>query len=240
MLAGEYESLVWRDMYEDQPVGYMVECDLEYPEELHDSHNDYPLAPERLNVQVQMTSETQVELLTHYRIPNNSWNLKLVPNLMKKSHYLVHYLNLKFYLEHGLRLVGVHRVLAFTQSRWLQPYIEKNTALRSVAKNEFEKEFFKLMNNSIYGKTCENQKKRTDIKLVTTEQKCKKLTEKPHCLGFRIFDETLAGVEMQKLRTMIDKPFYVGFCVLELSKLHMYRYVAKVFFLTFYFHTAFF
>ena len=135
----------------------------------------------------------------------------------------------------------MHRVLAFTQSRWLQPYIEKNTALRSVAKNEFEKEFFKLMNNSIYGKTCENQKKRTDIKLVTTEQKCKKLTEKPHCLGFRIFDETLAGVEMQKLRTMIDKPFYVGFCVLELSKLHMYRYVAKVFFfLTFYFHTAFF
>ena len=85
------------------------------------------------------------------------------------------------------------------------------------------------MNNSIYGKTCENQKKRTDIKLVTTDAKCKKWTEKPHCLGFRIFDETLAGVEMRKLRTMIDKPFYVGFCVLELSKLHMYRWVPKLF-----------
>ena len=117
LMPGEYVPLDWRSMTEDQPVGYMIECDLEYPEELHESHNDYPLAPERLNVQVQMTSETQAELLTHYRIARSSWNLKLVPNLMKKRHYLVHYLNLKFYLEHGMQLAALHRVLAFFQSR---------------------------------------------------------------------------------------------------------------------------
>jgi hypothetical protein len=223
LLPAQFQQLDWRAMTEDQPMGYIIECDLDYPADVHEAQNDYPLAPERLNVQVQMVSGTQVELLAHYHIPRSSWNPKLVPNLMAKSHYVVHYLNLRFYMEHGLRLVQVHRVLRFTQSRWLKPYIDLNTSLRAAAKNEFEKEFFKLMNNSIYGKTCENQKKRTDIKLITSEEKRKKLTEKPHCMGFRIFDESLVGVEMRKVKTLINKPFYVGFCVLELSKLHMYR-----------------
>ena len=125
-----------------------------------------------------------------------------------------------------MRLTRVSRVLRFNQSRWLAPYIDNNSVLRAAAKNDFEKDFFKLMNNSIYGKTCENQKKRTDIRLVTSEEKCKKLMEKPHCKGFRIFDESLAGIEMRKLKTLINKPFYVGFSVLELSKLHMYRYAS--------------
>ena len=172
---------------------------------------------------MELLSGTQAEVRTHYRIPRASHNTKLVPNLFNKRKYLVHYLNLKFYLEHGMKLVKIHRVLRFEQSRWLAAYIQKNSDLRALAMNDFEKEFFKLMNNSIYGKTCENQKKRTDIKLVTDEKKCKKLVEKPHCLNFRIFDEKLAAIEMRKLKTMINKPFYVGFSVLELSKLHMYR-----------------
>jgi len=80
------------------------------------------------------------------------------------------------------------------------------------------------MNNSIYGKTCENQKKRTDVRLVTDERQVRKLTEKPHCKDFRIFNEGLVGIELLKVRAMINKPFYVGFTVLELSKLHMYRF----------------
>ena len=220
----EAEQIDWLAQTEQQAEGYFVEVDLDYPAELHDAHNDYPLAPERLDVQVEMLSETQVELRTHYKMSRTAKSTKLIPNLMPKRNYLVHYLNLRFYLEHGLKLVSVHRALKFNQSRWLAPYIDKNSTLRAGAKNDFEKEFFKLMNNSIYGKTCENQKKRTDIKLVTTEAKCKKLVEKPHCLGFRIFDEQLVGIEMQKIKTLINKPFYVGFSVLELSKLHMYRY----------------
>ena len=223
LMQEEFEHIDWTAQSEDQPLGYFVECDLLYPQELHDAHNEYPLAPERLNVQVELISETQVELRTHYQLPNSGWNLKLVPNLMSKKSYLCHYLNLQFYLAHGLKLTRVTRVLSFKQSKWLAPYIDKNSTLRAASTNDFEKEFFKLMNNSIYGKTCENQKKRTDIKLVTTEEKSKKLTEKPHCKGISIFDETLVGIEMRKLKTMINKPFYVGFSVLELSKLHMYR-----------------
>ena len=219
-----FRRLNWLSQEVDQPIGYFIECDLEYPAEIHSAHNDYPLAPERLNIQAEMLSGDQVTLRAHYKIPRSGKNTKLVPNLLPKTKYLTHYLNLKFYLEHGMRLTKVHRVLSFVQSRWLAPYIEKNSALRAVATNDFEKEFFKLMNNSIYGKTCENQKKRTDIKLVTQEEKRKKLMEKPHCMSFKIFDEDLAAVEMRKLKTMIDKPFYVGFSVLELSKLHMYRF----------------
>ena len=177
-----------------------------------------------------MVSEKQVDIFTHYRIPRGGNNVKLVPNLIDKKKYLVHYLNLQFYLKHGMRLTKVHRVLAFRQSRWLAPYIEKNSKLRAASKNEFEKDFFKLMNNSIYGKTCENQKKRSDIKLVTTEKKRKKLIEKPHCMNFKIFDEQLVAIEMRKLTALINKPFYVGFSVLELSKLHMYRYGILIYF----------
>jgi hypothetical protein len=121
-------------------------------------------------------------------------------------------------------IVQVHRVIKFSQSPWLADYINLNQRLRAASANEFEKEFFKLMNNSIYGKTCENLKKRTDIKLVLNEQKRKALIEKPHCLGFKIFGENLAAVEMRKIQLMINKPFYVGFSVLELSKLHMARF----------------
>ena len=121
---------------------------------------------------MEMLSGTQVDLQAHYRMPRSGQNIKLIPNLMAKKKYLCHYINLKFYLEHGMRLEKIHRVLKFCQSKWLSPYIKKNSDLRAGAKNDFEKEFFKLMNKSIYGKTCEYQKKRTDIKLVTTDAKC--------------------------------------------------------------------
>ena len=98
-----------------------------------------------------------------------------------------------------------------------------NTDLRAVAKNEMEKDFHKLMNNAVYGKTCENQRKRTDIRLVNDVQKAAKLIDKPHCLDVSIFDDNLVGIEMRKVKLLLTKPSYVGFAVLELSKLHMLR-----------------
>ena len=92
--------------------------------------------------------------------------------------------------------------------------------------NEFFSNFYKLMNNSIYGKTIENVAKRSDIRLVTEEEKARQLAEKPHCIDFRVFEENLIGVEMRKLRHTINKPFQHGFCVLEWSKLKMYQFYA--------------
>jgi len=121
----------WREFSD----GCILEVDLEYPKKLHDSHNEYPFALERLIV-------NKVE--------------KLIPNLNDNEKYVLHYKNLKQYLDLGLKLKKVHRGIAFSDNTWLKTYIELNTNLRSKAQNKFEKDFFKLMNNSVFGKTMEN------------------------------------------------------------------------------------
>ena len=125
-------------------------CISEYPHELHDLHKDYPLAPERLQIEENLLSDYQRHLLQDEGFSKPP--PKLVPNLRNKMNYVIHYRNLKLYLELGLRLTNVHRVLSFDQSPWLKNYINFNTRQRTAAKNDFEKDFFKLMNNAVFGK----------------------------------------------------------------------------------------
>ena len=221
--AEECQAIDWRVQTEDQEYGYFVECDLVYPDELHDAHNDYPLAPERIVVEDHLLSERQFGLREQYTISHIA-SAKLVPNFFKKEKQLVHYRNLRFYLEHGMELTAVYKAIRFRQSRWLQPYIQVNTELRAKSKDPVEVKLRKDMNNSIYGKTCENLTKRTDIKLVNSKKVCQKLINKPHCRRFQVFTGELAAIEMQKVKCLINKPTYVGFAVLELSKLHMYKF----------------
>ena len=230
----DFHLIDWKNLPDESDVGYIIECDLEYPNYLHDLHNDYPLAPEKILMQYEMLNEYQLKILKHYAVPKSSLKVqKLVPHLMARQNYVIHYRNLKFYLEEGMQLKNIHKVLQFKQSRWLSPYIKKNQDLRAAATSEFEKNQPKLYNNAIYGKTCENQKKRSDIKLVNTKEACKRLLEKPQLKGFKIFSDNLAAIDLRKVQAKIDKPFYVGFTVLELSKLHMYkfhyRYIKKKF-----------
>src|SRR5205085_12489154 len=138
--------------------------------------------------------------------------------------YGCHYLVLKFLLQQGLHLRRVHKVCRFKQSRWLAGYIQLNTEMRTKTKAKSEQDFYKLMNNSVYGKTCENQKKRSDIRLVTNKAQCNKLISKPHCKNYRIFHDKLAAIELARVDLKIDKPFYVGFSVLEISKLLMAKF----------------
>ena len=141
------------------PRGCIFEVDLEYPSELWDSHNDYPLAPERLNV-------NGVE--------------KLISHFKPRKNYILHYRNLRQCLEMGLRVTAVHRGITFNQSPWMEPYIRKNTELRKTAANSFEKDFFKLINNSVFGKTIENIRKRQNVLLVDDREKAAKLTTRPN------------------------------------------------------------
>ena len=175
----------------------ILEVDLEYPQELHDLHNDYPLAPESIKI-------GQVD--------------KLIPNLNDKTKYVVHYENLKLYESLGLKLTKIHRGVKFEESAWLKQYIDLNTELRAKANNEFEKDFFKLMNNSVFGKTMENIRKRVDIRLVNSEGKAKKLAAKPNYQHCNIFDENLVAIHMKKTKLVFNKPVYLGMCILDLSK----------------------
>ena len=183
----------------------ILEVDLEYPKELHDLHNDYPLAPERI-----MMCKNKVE--------------KLIPNLRDKKKYIIHYKNLKQYLDLGLELSCIHRGIKFVESEWLKPYIDKNTKLRAKAKNKFERGFFKLMNNSVFGKTMENIRNRVNIKLVNNRDIAKKYTAKLNFKHLNIFCEELIAVHMKKTSLIFNKPVYLGMCILDLSKTIMYDF----------------
>ena len=192
------ELLVWRK------IPCIVEVDLGNPNKLHDLHNDYPLTPEKI------ACKNGVE--------------KLLPNFKNKERYVVHYENLKQYLSLGLRLTRIRRGIKFVESEWLKPYIDMNTKLRTKAKNNFEKDFFKPMNNSVFGKTMENIRKRVDVILVNDEVKAKKLAAKPNFNNLNIFCEELVAIHMKKTSLTMNKPVYVGMCILDLSKTIMYEF----------------
>ena len=144
---------------EDSGKGYILEVDVKYPRKLHDLHSDLPFLPKRMKIDKCK---------------------KLVCHLRTKKEYVVHIRSLKQALNHGLKLKKVHRIIEFNQEAWLKTYIDMNTELRKIAKNDFEKGFFKLMNKAVFGKTMENVRKHRDIKLVTTDKKRSKLVSEPN------------------------------------------------------------
>ena len=190
--------------------GYIFEVDLEYLPDLWTAHNDYPLAPEKMIV-------NGVE--------------KLICHFKPRKNYILHYRNLRQYVEMGLKLTAVHRGISFNQSSWMEPYIRKNTEHRKTAANSFEKVFFKLMNNSVFGKTIENIRKRQNIILVDDRAKAAKLTSRPNFDRSTIFDRNLIAVHMKKTQVYFNKPVYVGQAILDLSKTLMfnfhYNYIQK-------------
>ena len=149
---------------------------------------------------------------------------KLVCNLRNKKKYVVHIKSLKQSLNHGLKLKKVHRIIEFNQEARLKPYIDMNTELRKLAKNYFEKDFFKLMNNAVFGKTMENIRKYRDIKLVTTDKRRSKLVSEPNYYTINYISEDLSIIEMNKTKVKMNKPIYLGLSILEISKLLMYEF----------------
>lgn len=152
---------------------------------------------------------------------------KLVLTLQDKKNYVVvHYRNLKFYLNRGMQLKKVHSVLKFEKECWMEPYIRMNTEFRKQAKNEFEKNFYKLMNNSVCGKTMENVRKRVNVKIVCSDEKEKirKLIANPLFAGCALFSNNLAGFRMHEESVKSDKSVYVGMTILDNSKILMYDF----------------
>ena len=211
------------DYQENSDEGVILEVDLDYPEELHDLHNDYPLAPEKLKVNKNMLSEYCQKISEKFNISSGQVH-KLITTLNKKEKYILHYRNLQLYLSLGLKLKKVHRVLQFNQSPWLKKYIDFNTNKRTLSSNDFEKNFFKLMNNSVFGKTMENLRKRVDVRLVTDKEKLLKLSSKPSYVSSKIFNENLVAVHKIKETLLMNRPAFVGACILDLSKTFMYDF----------------
>ena len=183
--------------------GYTLEVDVKYPKKLHDLHSDLPFLPKRIKIDKCK---------------------KLVCDLHNKKKYVVHTKSLKQALNHGLKLKRVHRVIKFNQKAWLKPYIDMNTELRKLAKDDFEKDLFKLMNNAVFGKTMENIRKHRDIKLVTTDKKRNKLVSEPNYHTINYILEDLSIIEMNKTRVKMNKPIYLGLSILDISEILMYEF----------------
>ena len=234
-----YRSLKWDDKiteddiinYDNGRTGFILEVDLEYPKELQELHNDYPLAPEVMNVKANMLSEKQVEiykLINGSKEPKDEKTNKLILNLNDKNKYVVHIRTLQFYLKHGLKLKKVHRAIKFEQKEILKPYIEFNTEKRKNARNDFEKDIFKLLNNAVFGKTMEDKRKHLDFEIVSDERRFMKCVNNPSFKRSHIINEDLVGVEKQKPKLKLDKPIFIGMSILDLSKQHMYKFYYDV------------
>ena len=197
-----YEKFI-KNYNEDSDKGYILEVDVKYPRKVHGLHRDLPFLPKRIKIDKCK---------------------KLVCNLRNKKKYIVHIRSLKQALNHGLKLKKVHRIIEFNKESWLKPYIDMNTELRKTAKNDFEKDFFKLMNNGVFGKTMENVRKHRDIKLVTTDKKRSKLVSKLNYHTINYISENLSIIEMKRTKVKMNKPIYLGLSILEISKILMHEF----------------
>ena len=199
----EKTSNLYKDLIVRTDRDYLLEVDVKYPKELHDHHNDLPFMCEKIKI-------NGVE--------------KLVPNLYDKKKYVIHIKALHQALEHGLVLEKIHRAIEFKQSAWMKEYIDFNTRLRTEANNDFEKDFYKLMNNSVFGKTMENIRRHRDIKLVNNKEDYLKQVMKPNFKSGTLLGSDLMSCEMEKVKVKMNKPVYLGQAILDLSKTIMYEF----------------
>ena len=181
--------------------GYILEVDVFYPRELHDCHNELPFMCECMVI-------NGVE--------------KLIPNLYYKKRYVIHIKALEQALKHGLVLEHIHRAIEFKQSTWMKEYIDFNTKLRTAAANDFEKDFYKLMNNVVFRKTMENIRKHRNTKLITNQKAYLKVVMKPNFKSGILFGSNLMGCdEMGKIKVVMNKLVCLGQAILDLSKIVM-------------------
>ncbi|RWR98532.1 hypothetical protein B4U79_01333, partial [Dinothrombium tinctorium] len=210
-----YEDFKWVSKEEmnknksNPNYGFILMVDLEYPEELHDYHNDLPLAPEKI-------------------LPPGNKTEKLLCHFGKRERYTIHYKILKLYMKLGIKVTRLYKILQFKQSAFMKSYIDMNTALRAKATNDFEKDFFKLMNNSVFGKTMENIRNRQNIFFESNENRILNRVSKFNYKHYTIFSDNLIALHMYKTEIVFDKPIYVGFSVLDLSKILMYKFHYKI------------
>ena len=227
----EFDSDFIKNYDDNSDKGYLLEVDVEYPKELYSSHRDLPfLCEKRSKLHKEFEYKVSKEVEKAHKKVYKTFNIthepenKLIATIQDKNKYVVCISTLKQALNHGLKLQKVHRVIEFNQSAWLKPYIDKNTALRKLVKNEFEKDFFKLMNNSVFGKMIENVRKRREIKLIVTKERRKKLVPEPDYASCTEFSDHLMVIEIRKTRVLIDKPILVGQAILDKSKELMYEF----------------
>ena len=188
---------------ENSDKGYIFEEDVKYPEKICMLHSDLAFLPERMKI---------------------NKCTKLTCTIQNKQNYVIHIRALKQAINHGLELTKVHEIIEFDQEAWLKPYIDMNTDLWKQAKNDFEKGFFKLMNNSVFEKTMGNVRNHRDIKIVATDKRRSILASEPNYHSTKHISKDLLIMQMKKSEVKMNKPIYLGQAILDISKILMYEF----------------
>jgi hypothetical protein len=206
------------------PWGCFLEVDLNYPDYLHTEHSDYLLAPEKISIPYNELCPFAKYVCDKLNLKRTTNSKKLMSTLLPKFHYVLHYRVLQFYLRMGMQLLKIHNGIKFIQKPFMKPYIDFLSQKRASAKNEFEATTIKLLSNALYGKTIERPENRSKVKLATTKYACEKLSAKPSFKQSKIINRNLVSVEMKYPIITLNKPFFLGVAILELSKLIMYEF----------------
>ena len=221
-----YKNFKWsNNLTFDKIQAGIYDVDIEIPTNLHNKFKDYPIVPEIKNIPENNLSEYQEYLNNKLNIKYNEKDKKLILDLLPKKNYKIYYKNLEYYMKLGVKITKVHKILTFDEKPFLKDYIDLNTNLRKHSKNDLEKDLFKLMNNAIFGKSMENVLNRSNIKLINNDpEKLLKLIREPNFQNAYQISSKLCLVESKPIKTVFNKPIYLGACILETSKLHMYQF----------------
>ena len=206
---------------DDSEVGYFLEVDLKYPDNIKQKTKYFPFCPENKKI----NPDKYNEYMNSIKPENHTKSKKLICDWTDKKKYLIHYRMLKFYVRHGMIVEKIHEIISFKQSKWLESYISFNTQKRNKAKNDFEKDFFKLLVNAAFGKFLENVRNRLELELIKKDDIKKIITQQSKLTfnGIQKTYENYYSFTYKKNEIVMDKAIYVGFAILELSKLHMYE-----------------
>ena len=216
---------------DDSDYSYIVEIDLKYPQLLHESHRDYPLAPTKEVVQKDWLSRYQTNISKQMKNNENCGTAigkvkKLLQALHDKTHYIIHYKLLKLYVKLGLIVTKL--IVKIKQELWLEPYITLNTNKRKAAKNNFEGALYKLLINSIYGKMCELKRMRMKIKILRDAEETMRNISKFEFETYKTFGEDMAALTLAPKKIRWNVPTIVGACILELANFEMYEFHYEV------------
>jgi len=228
MKKEQFLEMDWSRVETEGELGYILEVDLVYPKRLHKYHSNFPLAPENVEIQYQDLSPFMKEVLFTLDQKSKYQDRKLVATFRERKHYVLHFKNLKLYLQLGLKLSKIHRVIEFKQKAFIKPFIEKCTQLRQAAKTKFEQDQFKKVANCVYGKTIQNTRNYIKVRLHSKVKLLMKAVSSHDFKSFTIIGENLVQTNHSPGQIKHDRPIYVGFAILELSKHFMFDFYYNI------------
>ena len=205
---------------DDNEIGYFLEVDLKYPDDIKEKTKHFPFCPENKKINPNKYND----YMNKIKPKNYTKSNKLICSWCDKEKYLIHYRMLEFYVRHGMIVEKIHEIISFKQSKWLESYISFNTQKRNKAKNDFEKDFFKLLANAAFGKFLENIRNRLELELIKKDD-IKKIITRQSKLTFNGIQKSYENYDsytFKQNQVAMDKAIYLGFSILELSKLHIY------------------